>query len=112
MPLINVRMSIPKPKDADALLLALSSTLADQTGKPEAYVMTLLESDLPMTFAGSNDPCAFIEIRSIGALKPPAMTTAFCSLVNTRTGIPLNRIYVAFDDVSASDWGWNGSTFG
>ena len=112
MPLINVRMSIPKPDDADALLQELSATLANQTGKPEAYVMTLLESDVPMTFAGSSDPCAFIEIRSIGALKPPAMTSAFCSLVNTKTGIPINRIYVAFDDVNASHWGWNGSTFG
>lgn len=112
MPLINVRLSIPKPDNADALLEELSATLADQTGKPEAYVMTLLESDVPMTFAGSHEPCAFIEIRSIGALKPSAMSSAFCSLVNTKTGIPTNRIYVAFDDVNASHWGWNGSTFG
>ena len=112
MPLINVRMSIPRPKNADALLRDLSATLADQTGKPEAYVMTMLESDVPMTFAGSNDPCAFIEIRSIGALKPPSMTSAFSTLVHDKTGIALNRIYVAFDNVNASDWGWNGSTFG
>jgi phenylpyruvate tautomerase PptA (4-oxalocrotonate tautomerase family) len=94
------------------LLKVLSSTLAEQTGKPEAYVMTLLETAVPMTFAGSSEPCAYVEIKSIGALKPPAMTAAFCNLIREHTGIPADRIYVAFEDVRASSWGWNGRTFG
>ena len=55
---------------------------------------------------------ADVEIKSIGALKPPAMTSAFCELSELRTGIPASRIYVAFEDVNASSWGWNGNTFG
>ena len=112
MPLINVRTSLPSVTDADALLKELSATLAQQTGKPEAYVMTLLEAGVPMTFAGSTDPSVYVEIKSIGALKPPAMTAAFCALISERTGIPSNRIYIGFDDVKASAWGWNGNTFG
>ena len=112
MPLINVRTSLPAVADADALLQELSSTLAQQTGKPEAYVMTLLEAGVPMTFAGSTEPCAYVEIKSIGALKPPAMSAAFCMLISERTGIPSNRIYIGFDDVKANAWGWNGNTFG
>jgi len=112
VPLINVRTSLPAVQDGSALLQELSSALAEQTGKPEAYVMTLLETGVPMTFAGSAEPCAYVEIKSIGALRPPAMTAAFCELIQTRTGIPANRIYIGFDDVQASCWGWNGSTFG
>jgi phenylpyruvate tautomerase len=112
MPLINVRTSLPEVVDAAGMLKELSSALAQQTGKPESYVMTLLETAVPMTFAGSTDPCAYVEIKSIGALKPPAMTAAFCDLIEARTGIPAKRIYVAFEDVKASNWGWNGSTFG
>jgi len=112
VPLINVRTSLKSVENAEALLKELSAALAQQTGKPEAYVMTLLESGVPMTFAGSSDPCAYVEIKSIGALKPPAMTEAFCELITARTGIPSNRIYVAFEDVKASSWGWNGRTFG
>ncbi|NDD45042.1 MULTISPECIES: phenylpyruvate tautomerase MIF-related protein [unclassified Synechococcus] len=112
MPLINVRTSLPAVKDGSALLQELSTALAEQTGKPEAYVMTLLETGVPMTFAGSADPCAYVEVKSIGALRPPAMTAAFCELIQSRTGIPANRIYIGFDDVQASCWGWNGSTFG
>ena len=112
MPLINLRTSLASVDDADGSLQQLSSLLAEQTGKPEAYVMTLLETGVPMTFAGSPEPCAYVEVKSIGALRPPAMTAAFCDLISARTGVPANRIYIGFDDVPASCWGWNGSTFG
>ena len=112
MPLINVRTSLPEVTDSAALLKELSAALAQQTGKPESYVMTLLETAVPMTFAGSSEACAYVEIKSIGSLKPAAMTSAFCELIESRTGISASRIYVAFDDVKASSWGWNGNTFG
>ena len=112
MPLINVRTSLPEVADSAALLKELSAALAQQTGKPESYVMTLLETAVPMTFAGNSEPCAYVEIKSIGALTPPAMSDQFCDLINSSLGIPKNRIYIGFDDVKASDWGWNGRTFG
>ena len=112
MPLINVRTSLPVLKDGSSLLQELSSELANQTGKPEAYVMTLLETGVPMTFAGSQQPSAYVEVKSIGALHPPAMSAAFCKLIEARTGIPANRVYISFEDVQASCWGWNGKTFG
>ena len=112
MPLIKVRTSLPEVADSAALLKELSAALAQQTGKPESYVMTLLETAVPMTFAGTSEPCAYVEIKSIGALKPAAMTSAFCELIESSTGISASRIYVAFDDVKASSWGWNGNTFG
>ena len=42
MPLISVKTSAASPNGA-ALLSDLSSTLASLLGKPERYVMTLLE---------------------------------------------------------------------
>ena len=107
-----MRTSLAAVESRDELLLELSAMLAEQTGKPEDYVMTLLETDVPMTFAGSSAPAAFVEIKSIGALRPPAMTAAFCELITVRTGIPADRIYITFDDVPASALGWNGRTFG
>ncbi len=112
MPLINVKTNLADVQAADALLKKLSTALAIATGKPESYVMTLLESDVPMTFAGSDKPCAYVEIKSIGALTPPAMSDQFCELIRVALGISKDRIYISFHDVSASDWGWNGRTFG
>ena len=112
MPLINVKTNISDVQAPDVLLKKLSAALASATGKPEAYVMTLLDSSVPMTFAGSNEPCAYVEIKSIGALSPPEMSDQFCELIKAALGISKDRIYIGFDDVSASHWGWNGRTFG
>ena len=112
MPLINLRTNLPIIECPEALLKAFSTRLAEITGKPEAYVMTLLETDVPMTFAGSNKPCAYVEIRSIGALEPAVMSRVFCTLIQEKMGIAQDRVYISFDDVPASAWGWNGKTFG
>ena len=40
MPLINLRTSLEFVDRRDELLLELSAMLAEQTGKPEDYVMT------------------------------------------------------------------------
>lgn len=112
MPLIHVRTNISDVQTPDALLKKLSAALASATGKHESYVMTLLDSGVSMTFAGSHEPCAYVEIKSIGALTPLAMSDQFCELIKVSLGISKDRIYIEFDDVNASDWGWNGRTFG
>ena len=70
----------------------LSAALASATGKPESYVMTLLEFGVPMTFAGSNDPCAYVKIKSIGALTPLEMSGHFCALIKASLGITKDRV--------------------
>ena len=60
MPLINLRTSLASVDRCDELLLAMSAMLAEQTGKPEDYVMTLLESGVPMTFGGTSARAAIL----------------------------------------------------
>ncbi len=112
MPLINVRTSLKNVENSEEILKELSDLLANLTGKPDSYVMAILDTDVPMTFAGNIDPCCYIEIKSIGALDPSKMAKEFCSLVSSKTGIPGSRIYIGFEDIPAQLWGWNGRTFG
>ncbi len=112
MPLINVRISSSDVAKPNELLKDLSKELAILTGKPEKYVMCLLETNVPMRFNGTEEPCCYVEVKSIGALKPSEMTKSFCNLIESKTGIPSNRIYIGFEDVEASFWGFNGQTFG
>ena len=86
--------------------------VSDLTGKPENYVMTMIQSDLQMTFAGTDEPCCFVKLKSIGALNPSIMSKSFCELIASKTNIKTNRIYIEFIDVEASQWGFNTSTFG
>ena len=86
--------------------------VADLTGKPENYVMTMIQCNTKMTFSGSDEPCCFIKVKSIGSLKPSSMSKSLCELIASQTNINTNRIYIEFFDVKASNWGFNGSTFG
>ena len=114
MPLISVRTSAAAAA-GEALLTELSSSLAALLGKPERYVMTLLETELPMTFAGDPAPACYVEVKSIGALdgeRPREVSQAVCALLERHLGVPADRIYIGFEDAPARLWGWKGSTFG
>lgn len=116
MPLIKVQTSVPKPnsEQVKTLLSNLSSQLAQHLGKPESYVMTCLETDLPMTFGGTGEPTCYLEIKSVGTMsqtQTKTMSQEFCHLISETLGVPANRIYIEFADAPGYLWGWNGSTF-
>jgi len=90
-----------------------SALVAQQLGKPESYVMTSVENNPAMTFAGTDAPLAFLELKSIG-LSESATTDAsraLCELVAGETGIDTARIYIEFSDAPRKMWGWDSSTF-
>ena len=113
MPFIQINTSSKSVVGNDDLLQKdISKMVADLTRKPENYVMTILQRDIKMTFAGSDEPCCFIKVKSIGSLTPSSMSKSLCELVSSKTNINTNRIYIEFMDVKASNWGFNSSTFG
>ena len=113
MPFIQINTSSKSVVNNDDLFQKdISKMVSDLTGKPENYVMTMIQKDTKMTFAGSEEPCCFIKVKSIGSLNPPTMSKSLCELIASKTNINSNRVYIEFIDVKASNWGFNGSTFG
>ena len=113
MPFIQINTSSKSVvENEDLLQQDISKLVAELTGKPENYVMTMIQLDNNMTFAGSDEPCCFMKIKSIGSLNPSSMSKPLCELIASRTNINTNRVYIEFVDVKASNWGFNGSTFG
>ena len=113
MPFIQINTSSKSVVENDDLLQKdISKMIAVLTGKPENYVMTMMQRDIKMTFAGSDEPCCFIKVKSIGSLSPSSMSKSLCDLIRSKTNISTNRIYIEFIDVKASNWGFNCSTFG
>ena len=113
MPFIQINTSSKSViENDDSLQKDISKMIADLTRKPENYVMTMIQRDTKMTFAGSDEPCCFINVKSIGSLTPSSMSKSLCELISSKTNISKNRIYIEFIDVKASNWGFNGSTFG
>ena len=114
MPFLKIQTNQALPdSSATALAGKASSLVAEQLGKPESYVMTSVENNPAMTFAGTNAPLAFLELKSIGL---PDSATAdasrvLCELVSSETGIDPARIYIEFSDAPRKMWGWNSGTF-
>ncbi len=112
MPFIQINTSSKSVLDTDLLQKEISKKIADLTGKSENYVMTMIQSNTQMSFAGSDEPCCFIKVKSIGSLNPSLMSKSLCELIASKTNINTNRIYIEFIDVKGSNWGYNSSTFG
>lgn len=114
MPYLNLttNISIPATKTPE-LLSQFSQLLAQKTGKPEAYVMVQIIDAKPMLFAGTNQPLAYIECKSIGlnTAQTKPLAGEICQLLQSTLQIDSARVYIEFSDCKADYWGWNGSTF-
>ncbi|MFP4198933.1 MAG: phenylpyruvate tautomerase MIF-related protein [Halanaerobium sp.] len=112
MPYIKVQTN-QKVEKKEKLLKKLSAQMAEKLGKPESYIMTALEAEVKMTFGGSTEKTAFIEVKSIGLKESMTeeLSQIICSFAEKELGINKNRVYIEFADVPGSMWGWNGGTF-
>ena len=110
MPYINVTTSAII-EDKKKLLEEISTLVSSLTNKSKRFVMAKLDDNSEMYFEDEN-PCCFLEIKSIGSLNPSEMAKPICNFVNEKMGIPIDKIYISFVDVPASNWAWNGRTFG
>ena len=111
MPLLSISTNT-KIKNEQILLANSLDFISSLTGKPKNFIMIKLTDSLSMNFAGTDEPCAFIEIKSIGSLFPSKMSKQIFEFFAAELGIAEERIYVLFQDVDAKHWAWNSRTFG
>ncbi len=110
MPYINISTSV-NVYDKKKLIEEISNLISSLTNKSKRFVMAKLDDNCLMYF-DDQGPCCLLEIRSIGSLNPAEMSKQLSNFINEKMGIPLEKIYISFEDVSASMWAWNGRTFG
>ena len=110
MPYIHVSTSV-KVDDNKKLLEEISKLVSSLTNKSKRFVMAKLDDCSKMYFEDES-PCCFLEIRSIGSLNTSEMAKPISDFVHKKMGIPIDKIYISFEDVPASMWAWNGKTFG
>src|SRR5690606_16829165 len=95
------------------ILKEASALVAQELEKPESFVMVALQPDTAMLFAGSDEPVAFLELKSVGlpGKKTKKLSQALCVLIEEHLGIVPERVYVKFIDVNRGMWGWKGDVF-
>ena len=110
MPYINVLTSVTVD-DKKKLLEEISILVSSLTNKSKRFVMARLDDNSEMYFEDES-PCCFLEIKSIGSLNPSEMAKPISNFIYEKIGIPIDKIYISFEDVPASMWAWNGKAFG
>ena len=111
MPFLSISTN-KKIKNEQELLAKSSSFISSALNKPENFVMVKLTDSLHMNFAGTNQPCCFIEIRSIGSLNPSKISKSISEFFSNELQISTERIFIFFQDVDSNMWAWKNSTFG
>lgn len=114
MPYLSIQTNQSLSKDqATEFLQKASQTLSAMLGKPENYVMVAIQDASHMMFAGTTDPTAYLQIKSLGL--PESATSDFsrllCGFINQELGIAAERIYIEFSGPERHMWGWNNKTF-
>jgi phenylpyruvate tautomerase PptA (4-oxalocrotonate tautomerase family) len=82
-------------------------------GKPESYVMVIINAETSMLFAGSEDGAAHLKLKSLGLdeSKTADYSTHLCGFIQNTLGIAPARTYIEFSSPESHMWGWDNNTF-
>ena len=90
MPYCNIKTNVKVEKKKE-LSKELTKVIELIPGKTENWIMTSIDDEAVMSFAGTDDPCALITLKTYGEPIRP------------------DRIYVDHEPIA--HWGWNGANF-
>ena len=112
MPYIKIQTPV-NAKDPEGLCKKVSALTAKLLGKPESYVQVAVSKPEAMTFGGTAEPAAFLEVKSIGLPEGSTrvISEKLCALLEEELSIHQNRIYIEFANAQGHMWGWDGKTF-
>jgi phenylpyruvate tautomerase PptA (4-oxalocrotonate tautomerase family) len=112
MPVLQITTNVTID-NADALAKQASSLAADILGKPESYVMVRINGAAELIFAGTNEPCAHLMLKSLGLPESETRTYSenLCSFIEQQLGVSPARIYIEFINPERHMFGWDNRTF-
>jgi len=96
------------------LLPQLSKSVAEALHKPEHYMCVGVTKASMMIFGGSDEPCAFTTLSSIGSINRKSnekVSAIVCDLLQKYLKVAPSRTYIQFTDSAPENFGHNSSTF-
>lgn len=112
MPLLQINTNV-SIDNSTAFAKDASRIVAGMLGKPESYVMALVNADSSLVFGGSEDDTAHLKLKSLGLdeSKTADYSTHLCGFIQNTLGISPSRIYIEFSSPERHMWGWDSKTF-
>lgn len=110
MPLLRIQTNVEKPGE---LLQRGTELVARELNKPVEYIQVIVQTAVKQSFAGTEEPNAFVELRSLGlsADQAKSLSRSLAELLKRELHLRPERVFVNFTDFDRKMWGWNGSTF-
>lgn len=114
MPFIRVETNVDVGAKSDEITAKLSKVVSEATGKPENYVMVVLQDKLKLSFAGTPEPAALVTFKSIGLEEDrcASLSERLCAFFARELRIHGKRVYIDFADLERTMLGWDSRTFG
>ena len=114
MPYCNIKTTVKVEKEKEMEVShALAKVIELIPGKTENWIMTSIDDEAVLVFAGTNEqPAALITLKTLGEPENKyydLMTEGFCETVSRMLGISADRIYIIYEPIE--HWGWNGRNF-
>ena len=112
MPVLSIQTNV-NVQDQSEFLKNASSLVANALSKPENYVMIHLSDAQTMSFAGTSEPLAYVELKSLGLTsgQTAGLSKAICNFLGETLSLDASRIYIEFSAPERVMFGWNGGTF-
>lgn len=112
MPIMNLHTNI-SIGDKETLLKEASRMVSKALGKPEGYVMIRLSDNESMSFAGTAEPVAYVELKSLGLStdQTTSLSVTICIFIEQQLGVSPARTYIEFASPERAMFGWNSGTF-
>jgi phenylpyruvate tautomerase PptA (4-oxalocrotonate tautomerase family) len=114
MPFVSIQTNQNlEQSNRQAVLNKLSAFTADLLSKPESKVMAHIEAGAGMLFAGSDEPAAFVRLKSIGLPRDKCSEYAdkISDFLERELSISKSRIFIDLTDIDRSLFALNGKTF-
>ncbi len=113
MPYIDIKTNAPvSAAEARTLKTRLGQAVTALPGKSEQWLMVRVEPECSLWFAGSDEPCAMVDVSVYGGAPSDAyetLTARICELLDGILSIDPSRVYVNYAETP--NWGWNGGNF-
>ena len=112
MPVLKVQTNA-EFEDKKAFMEEATELLSSVLMKPTRYIMVMVEKNPDMMFAKSDEPLAYVELKSIGLPEDvtASVSAELCKFLEKHLKVPQDRIYIEFANAKRNMFGWNGGTF-
>lgn len=112
MPLLQINTNV-SIEDSKAFAKDASRIVAGMLGKPESYVMVIVNADSSLVFGGSEEAAAHLKLKSLGLdeSKTADYSTHLCGFIQNVLGVSPSRVYIEFSSPERQLWGWDSKTF-